>query len=85
MASRTFHSRGRERAPAETVTLCTISTSRRTSLRLLDDLCFIPFRRQEHEVPAMLKEIIRQAALPGGGLGQVIHEPESEPEPEPER
>eukprot|EP01043_Picozoa_sp_COSAG02_P037604 COSAG02_NODE_2835_length_7924_cov_8.681534_4_plen_1683_part_00 len=34
------------------------------NLRLKDDICFIlmpSFRRQEHEVPAMLKEIIRQA------------------------
>eukprot|EP01043_Picozoa_sp_COSAG02_P099014 COSAG02_NODE_35139_length_473_cov_0.820856_1_plen_121_part_00 len=63
------------------------------NLRLMDEVCFIPFRRQKHEVGSMLKEIIRQAALPGGGLGQVIHEavppvsrapPELEPEPEPE-
>ena len=66
------------------------------NVHLLSDLCFIPFRRQEHEVPAMLKEIIRQAMLLGGGLGQVIREgvppeaqhdgsqPEPEPEPEPE-
>jgi hypothetical protein len=64
------------------------------NLWLLDDVCFIPFRRQEHEVPTMLKEIIRQAALPGGGLGQVIREavppdsrgapPEVQPEMQPE-
>eukprot|EP01043_Picozoa_sp_COSAG02_P024011 COSAG02_NODE_1299_length_13382_cov_14.723858_4_plen_441_part_00 len=35
------------------------------NLQLLKDLCFIPFRRQEHEVPAMLKEIIRQATPSG--------------------
>jgi hypothetical protein len=44
------------------------------NVHLLSDLCFIPFRRQDHEVPAMLQEITRQAILPGGGLGQVIHE-----------
>ena len=31
------------------------------NLRLLDDVCFVPLRRQEHEVPAMLGEILRQA------------------------
>ena len=31
------------------------------NLRLLDELCFIPYRRQEHEIGAMLAEIIRQA------------------------
>ena len=40
------------------------------NLKLLDDACFVPLRRQQHEIPAMLGEILRQA-LP-------------EPEPEPE-
>eukprot|EP01043_Picozoa_sp_COSAG02_P106780 COSAG02_NODE_42782_length_381_cov_0.914894_1_plen_89_part_01 len=31
------------------------------NLRLLDEVCFIPLRRQEHEVQAMLTEIVRQA------------------------
>jgi hypothetical protein len=43
------------------------------NLRLMDDLCFIPFRRQRHEVPAMLQEIVQQAML-SSGLGQVIRE-----------
>jgi hypothetical protein len=34
------------------------------NLRLMDDICFIPFRRQEHEVRPMLAEIIRQAKPP---------------------
>ena len=33
------------------------------NLRLLDEVCFIPFRRQVHEVGAMLTEIARQAAM----------------------
>eukprot|EP01048_Picozoa_sp_COSAG05_P015867 COSAG05_NODE_1967_length_3771_cov_3.260076_1_plen_352_part_00 len=33
------------------------------NVRLLDQLCFIPFRRQAHEVPAMIEEITRQAKL----------------------
>ena len=45
------------------------------NLRLMDDICFIPLRRQEHEVGPMLEEIIRQAKLRQGGAE----------EPEPER
>jgi hypothetical protein len=52
-----------------------VNTNAPDHVYLLSGLCFIPFRRQEHEVVAMLKEIERQAALPGGGLGL-------EPEPE---
>jgi hypothetical protein len=37
------------------------------NLRLMDDICFIPLRRQEHEVGPMLEEIIRQAKLQQGG------------------
>ena len=33
------------------------------NLKLLDQVCFVPMRRQEHEVPAMLGEILRQAKL----------------------
>ena len=43
------------------------------NVRLLDELCFIPFRRQQHEVEAMLKEIVRQAAVP-----MARQEPEAE-------
>jgi hypothetical protein len=56
-----------------------VNTNAPDHVYLLSGLCFIPFRRQEHEVVAMLKEIERQAALPSGGLGL---EPEPEPEPE---
>jgi hypothetical protein len=31
------------------------------NVRLLDDVCFLPFRREQHEIGAMLAEIIRQA------------------------
>ena len=31
-----------------------------TNIHLLDDVRFIPFRRQEHEMPGMLDEIVRQ-------------------------
>lgn len=41
------------------------------NLRLLDDVCFIPFERQAHLMPAMLQEIARQlnekAPQPGAG------------------
>jgi hypothetical protein len=30
------------------------------NVHLLDDVCFIPLRRQQHEVPGMLQEITRQ-------------------------
>ena len=33
------------------------------NLKLLDKICFIPLRRQEHEVQAMLTEITRQAEV----------------------
>ena len=44
------------------------------NLRLLDEVCFVPLRRQEHEVPGMLGEILRQAEV----------EPHEDFEPEPE-
>ena len=59
----------------------------------MDDICFIPFRRQEHEVRPMLAEIIRQAKPPAIRVGATTElEPEPEiqmqmdqiPEPEPE-
>ena len=31
------------------------------NLRLLDSICFIPFRRELHEIPSMLAEIVRQS------------------------
>ena len=66
------------------------------NLRLLDEICFIPLRRQEHELQAMLDEIVRQSRvakrLVAEGVPpiQATHdaepmpEPESESEPEPE-
>ena len=33
------------------------------NLRLLDSICFIPFRRELHEVPSMLAEIVRQSTV----------------------
>mgnify|MGYP003322286436 CR=1 FL=1 len=33
------------------------------NLRLLDEVCFVPFRRQEHEIEGMLSEILRQAKV----------------------
>jgi len=67
------------------------------NVRLLDDVCFIPLRRQEHEVSAMLAEIQKHAlqapkltpflrTVPLGVPEGVppLDESESEPEPEPE-
>jgi hypothetical protein len=31
------------------------------NLRLLDEVCFIPFRREVHEIGPMLEEIVRQS------------------------
>jgi hypothetical protein len=33
------------------------------NLQLLDELCFINYRRQEHEVAGMLREVVRLAAM----------------------
>jgi hypothetical protein len=48
------------------------------NLKLMDNHCFIPFRRQEHETGAMLDEVVRQSKQPVGLLG-----PGPGPEPEP--
>eukprot|EP01045_Picozoa_sp_COSAG04_P018828 COSAG04_NODE_1772_length_5616_cov_6.346384_3_plen_147_part_00 len=31
------------------------------NVRLLDEICFIPYRRQKHEIPGLLDEIARQS------------------------
>jgi hypothetical protein len=49
------------------------------NLRLLDEVCFIPLRRQEHEEQAMLAEIARQAQV-----AKRLVPSDIEPEPEPE-
>ena len=61
------------------------------NVHLLDDVCFIPFRRQQHEVDGMLTEIQKQAAeapalRPYQWEPELESEPQlnSEPEPEPE-
>eukprot|EP01043_Picozoa_sp_COSAG02_P031301 COSAG02_NODE_2036_length_10039_cov_174.290040_1_plen_1339_part_00 len=60
------------------------------NLHLLNDICFIPLRRQEHEVQGMLAEIQKQAMeapalLPFPVIAEGIPpELELEPEPEPE-
>ena len=57
------------------------------NLRLLDSVCFVPLRRQQHEVPAMLDEILRQAnpePEPEGFESEAEPDFELEPEPEPE-
>ena len=58
------------------------------NLKLLDDVCFIPLRRQQHEIPAMLGEILRQAQ-PGLQEPEVTlkpgpRQPEPQPQPQPE-
>eukprot|EP01045_Picozoa_sp_COSAG04_P037112 COSAG04_NODE_9327_length_873_cov_1.980620_2_plen_129_part_01 len=61
------------------------------NLKLLDEVCFTPFRRQEHEVQGMLVEVVRQAAIAprlclanGGGVAEGVP-PGGDfgPEPEP--
>ena len=60
------------------------------NLRLLDEVCFIPLRRQEHELQAMLDEIVRQSrvakrlVVEGVPPIQAAHDAEPKPEPEPE-
>ena len=57
------------------------------NLRLLDEVCFIPLRRQEHEVLPMLQEILRQAQVAARLCMPAQMTPEPEPEqmtPEPE-
>jgi hypothetical protein len=57
------------------------------NLALLDEVCFIPFRRQAHEVHGMVAEILRQAleAKPLKPAAVAVSaEPESEPESDPE-
>ena len=39
-----------------------VNPNAKHNVHLLDDMAFIPYRRQQHEVDAMLKEIQRQAA-----------------------
>ena len=39
-----------------------VNPNAKHNVHLLDDTAFIPYRRQQHEVDAMLKEIQRQAA-----------------------
>ena len=39
-----------------------VNPNAKHNVHLLDDMTFIPYRRQQHEVDAMLKEIQRQAA-----------------------
>jgi hypothetical protein len=51
------------------------------NVRLLDELCFIPFRRQQHEVEAMLKEIVRQAAMPMARQEPEAEQAAQDPEP----
>ena len=49
------------------------------NVHLLDDICFIPFRRQQHEVGPMLQEIARQGGRVrtptpvAAGIGAVQH------------
>jgi hypothetical protein len=52
---------GRNGGPDQ-VEPCTVHDQVEENLRLMDGICFIPLRRQEHEVGPMLKEIIRQAS-----------------------
>ena len=62
------------------------------NLKLLDEVCFIPFRRTKHEADAMMNEIVRQGLtqsrpeLKRTASGKFVVEPEAEPalEPEPE-
>ena len=65
------------------------------NLKLLDEVWFIPFRRQLHEKLAMLAEIKKQAAaakraeeitrqVAAPAAAPAAAEPEPEPEPEPE-
>ena len=37
-----------------------INENARHNIHLLNDVCFIPLRRQQHEVKGMLDEIVRQ-------------------------
>ena len=60
------------------------------NLRLLDEVCFTPFRREAHEIEGMITEILRQAriaphlgAVPEG-VPPAQGAPDFEPEPEPE-
>ena len=53
------------------------------NLKLLDDVCFIPLRRQQHEMPAMLGEILRQAQ-PGPQGPEVTLKPGPLPQPQPQ-
>ena len=64
------------------------------NLQLLDKVCFVPLRRQEHEIQAMLAETVRQLkSAPRLSVPDTLSEgippltstcqPEPEPEPEP--
>ena len=58
--------------------------------RLLDEVCFIPFRRQQHEMKGMVDEVARLRTCARvlcyteEGVPPQTPEPELEPEPEPE-
>ena len=55
-----------------------VNPNAKHNVHLLDDMAFIPYRRQQHEVDAMLKEIQRQAVE-----AKFLHPHEQEAEPEP--
>jgi hypothetical protein len=61
-----------------------VHTSVQQNLKLLDAVCFIPLRRQAHEVPGMLAEIARQAQAQDcirlTKSKQALGDPESEPQ-----
>ena len=50
------------------------------NIKLLDEVCFVPFRRQEHELDAMLAEIVRQAAV---ASHLCVSKADLDPAPEP--
>ena len=49
------------------------------NLHLLDDVCFINFRRQKHDVAAMLDEIERQFALDAPLVRSPLHQSSGSP------
>jgi hypothetical protein len=57
--------------------------------RILDEICFIDFRRQQHEMKGMIDEVVRQRTCAPvlcytEVKGSHTSDPEPEPEPEPE-
>ena len=63
-----------------------INSQAHLNIHLLDDVCFIPFRRQEHEVKGLLDEIERQrdcapVLIPHSDKPYIKPQPEPEPQP----